>query len=102
VQHDDGWPFTANSEVNRRAISFDLFDAETGRESGNFCHAVISTTGTPDSFASVTGLVGPPPAPTSAHLAIDARLWRGTPRIVRLTGIHDSMGTTQSEGCALR
>jgi hypothetical protein len=47
VQHNDGWPFTANSDVNRRAISFDLFDAETGRESGNFCHAVLSTTGTP-------------------------------------------------------
>jgi hypothetical protein len=33
------------------------------------------------------------PAPTCAHHAIEARLWRGTPRIVRLTGIHDSMGT---------
>src|ERR1700730_9687955 len=60
VQHNDGWPFTANPDVNRRAISFDLFDAETGRESGNFCHAVLSTTGTLSMAAlgPVTGFAG--------------------------------------------
>ena len=106
MQHNDGWPFTANSDVNRRAISFDLFDAETGWESGNFCHGVISTTGTPDSFASVTGFVGLDNR-LPLQLALTLRSTPGCGAARReLSGSPAFMIAweiaTQSEGCALR
>jgi hypothetical protein len=39
MQHDDGRPFTADPDVDGRAIGFNLFGVKPGRESLKVCHA---------------------------------------------------------------